>query len=308
MNSEQADTDQKIPVIEPGAAQSSCQVELPGSMSDQQSAKDGVIVPGGSQSRADQGVIWTPRFIVMFALTLVLGLSLESILTQGWTIHIVVGQWVFLGHVALICLCWIFLLAASHSRWTSLGAVFGIIWAAFMTINIIIQSILAVSTGPILAHVNVVICLALLGCYICFSVDRLLIGRWDAWLLGLTPVVGMALVALLFLLEPARSWFGLENSIAAVALILSALVWWIRPSCWKAAPGATFLFGATPILLLLLNVANAGYNTTNFFLARVVLDTPSNFSNRESIFLFAQVALLCLLLGGMRFTKYEIEV
>src|SRR5205085_1133939 len=30
-------------------------------------------------------VIWTPRFMVIFALTLAMGLSAESALTQGWT-------------------------------------------------------------------------------------------------------------------------------------------------------------------------------------------------------------------------------
>src|SRR6266704_2273662 len=52
-------------------------------------------------------VIWTPRFMVIFALTLAMGLSAESVLTQGWTSHYYAGQWVLMGHVAVIFACFI---------------------------------------------------------------------------------------------------------------------------------------------------------------------------------------------------------
>src|SRR5207244_12771574 len=38
-------------------------------------------------------VIWTPRFMVIFALALTMGLSAESVLTQGWTSNYCAGQW-----------------------------------------------------------------------------------------------------------------------------------------------------------------------------------------------------------------------
>ena len=40
-------------------------------------------------------IIWTPRFIIIFALTLVLGLSIESLLTQGWFDGYYSGLWIF---------------------------------------------------------------------------------------------------------------------------------------------------------------------------------------------------------------------
>ena len=61
-------------------------------------------------------VIWTPRFIVLFAVTLALGLSLESLLTQAWAIRWFTGTWVFLGHSALVIAGWIILLMTSRSR------------------------------------------------------------------------------------------------------------------------------------------------------------------------------------------------
>src|SRR5258708_8411195 len=47
-------------------------------------------------------VIWTPRFIVIFVLTLVIGLSIESLLTQGWLNHLYTGQWIFQAYVILL--------------------------------------------------------------------------------------------------------------------------------------------------------------------------------------------------------------
>jgi len=99
------------------------------------------------------------------------------------------------------------------------------------------------------------------------------------------------------------SLFGLENNIATVALVLCLLVWGIRPSCWKAAPAPTLLFGSVPVILLILNAANVGFNAFNFFLSRVVLDGHINLLTREQDFFYSQVTLLCLLLGAMRLIK-----
>jgi hypothetical protein len=253
-------------------------------------------------------VIWTPRFIMLFALTLVLGLSLDSLFTQAWWIHWITGEWVFLGHIALISLCLLALLIVTHSRWLRYGALFGLIWAFFMSINVVVQSIPFSPKIPILAQVNVVTCLAFLGCYIFLSIDRLPISRWDAWLLGLTPIIGAALLVPLFFLWSNRSSIGLENSVATVAMLLSVLVWWVRPSCWKTAPGPTFLFGVAPVILLLIHVTDGGTNADNFFLAHAVLNLPANVPNVQANFFLSGVTLLSLLLGVMRLVKYEREV
>ncbi|HLX55601.1 MAG TPA: hypothetical protein VKR83_01110 [Ktedonobacteraceae bacterium] len=309
MDSEQAGTDQSIPlvehVLEHAARQDGDQAEMPPLVIDQQDEAGVMAVPTDGETGPAPLVIWTPRFIILFVLTLVPGLSLESIFTQAWLVNWITGEWVFLGHIVLIGFCLILLLMVVSSRWILYGAIFGLIWTIFMAINLLIQDIPDMSKISILADVNVVTCLALLGFYICLSVDRLPSDRWDAWFLGLAPLIGVALLAPLFLLWSNRSLYGLENSIATVALMLSALVWWIRPSCWRAAPGPTFLFGVVPIILLLLNIANGGVNANNFFLAHVVLSTSVKFSNREASFFYSQVALLCILLGVMRLIKYE---
>src|SRR5437764_6315696 len=83
-------------------------------------------------------IIWTPRFIIIFALTLVLSLSIESLLTQGWLDGYYSGLWVFQVHVVFVCLGWLILLVLAHSSWVRIGSIFGIIWALFIIVHIII--------------------------------------------------------------------------------------------------------------------------------------------------------------------------
>ncbi|GAC1568552.1 MAG: hypothetical protein NVS3B14_18160 [Ktedonobacteraceae bacterium] len=291
MNSEQASTDQTVPPIH--------QAALPRS---NQSAE-----PAPSPVQVEQVVIWTPRFIIVFALTLVLGLSLQSAYTQAWSINWLSGMWIFLVYIIALGICWIALLDVSRSRWIRFGAVFGLICTAFITINIVIQFILIEPSEQILAHVNVAACLALLGCSICLSIARIPTGRWDAWFLGLTPVIGVAPVASLYFLASARSLYVLENTIATVALLLSVLVWWIRPSCWKNAPAPTLLFGAASLILLLLDTVYVGSHTFNLFPVYVTQHAAASLANRETDFFFSLVTLLCLLLGVMRLAQYEKE-
>src|SRR6266852_5950158 len=130
MNSEQASTDHDIPVIEHATQQGNNEV--------------GMAAPAGDGTTPDPdaAIIWTPRFIIMFSMTLVLGLSVESLITQAWSIRWFTGTWVFLLHIALVSAGWIALLVISRSRWIRLGGVFGLVCAAFIAINIIIQAIL----------------------------------------------------------------------------------------------------------------------------------------------------------------------
>jgi hypothetical protein len=251
--------------------------------------------------------IWTPRFIVIFALTLVLGLSIESLLTQGWLNSYYTGWWVFQAHVILICICWLALLVFAHSSWVRIGSIFGCIWSLFMTLNIIVSTLHTDLASRVLALVNAAICLALLGSYICLSIDKIPFGRLDAWFFGLAPIAGSIAVVLIYFLTPAhvRSLTTLENAIATTALILSLLVWWIRPTSWKAQPGPTFLFGCVPLILLLLAISGTGFNPSNYFLANVVLHPISELLTNETNFFFSQAALLCLFLGTMRVLQYE---
>jgi hypothetical protein len=300
MNSEQASTDPIVPLIVEQAAQPGNIVsEASAFLLEQDDARDTVVSP------EEALVIWTPRFIILFAVTLALGLSLESLLTQVWAIRWFTGTWVFLGHIALVSAGWVVLLMTSRSRWMRFGAIFGLICALFITINIVIQAILFQPASYLLAHVNVVTFLALPGCYICLTIDRQPMGRWDAWLLGLTPILGIVLLVPVYILRSDRSLSGLENSISVVALILGMLIWWMRPTCWRNAPGPTFLFGLVPFLMLVLDFVYVGNGSFNFFPVYVTFNASASFATRETVFFFSQVSLLSLLLGVMRLIKAE---
>jgi hypothetical protein len=252
-------------------------------------------------------IIWTPRFIIIFALTLVLGLSIESLLTQGWLNGLYSGLWVFQVHIFLVCIGWITLLILTHSSWIRIGSIFGIIWAFFMTVHIAIYSFSTDLALLVHALINAATCIALLGSYICLSIDKTPINRLDAWLFGLAPPIVCIVVILLYFLTPAteRSLTTFENAIASIALILSLLVWWIRPNLWKSQPGPTFLFGCVPLILLILALSAKEFNPSNYFLAKVLGQPVAYLPANESDFFISQVALLLLLLGIMRVIQFE---
>src|SRR5579863_6481395 len=51
-------------------------------------------------------VIWTPTFIVVFAMMMIVGLSAESIFNQAWASSVIDLKWVLLIHVAVILGGW----------------------------------------------------------------------------------------------------------------------------------------------------------------------------------------------------------
>ena len=66
-------------------------------------------------------IIWTTRFIVIFALTLIIGLSVESLVTMGWMNHYYRGAWPLLAHVVLVLACMIAILIQARSGWIRNG-------------------------------------------------------------------------------------------------------------------------------------------------------------------------------------------
>ena len=295
MNSEQSSTNPTVPIIE--------QVAQP--ENNLTHSDESLSHPVKHDAPGEDLVIWTPRFIMFFAVTLVLGVSLESLLTQGWAIRWYTGTWVFLAHIALVSAGWIALLVVSRSLWIRAGAAFGLLGMAFITVNIVIQILLGQPSGYLLAHVNALTCLTLFGCSICLTINFQPTSRWDAWLLGLMPLIGLVLLAPLYILRADRSIAGLENSVTIVSLVLSILIWWIRPTCWRNAPGPTFLFGFVPLLLLMLDIVYVGNGSFNFFPVHVTLKAMATLSSRETVFFFSQALLLCLLLGTLRLLKSE---
>ena len=252
-------------------------------------------------------IVWTPRFIITFTLTLVLGLSLESLLTQGWLDGYYSGTFIFQVYVICVCLSWITLLVLTHSNWIRIGSVFGIFWALFMTIHISIFALNNDLSLRVHTLLNAATCITLLGAYICLSIDKTPVNRLEAWFFGFAPLTVCIVVTLIYFLTPSseRSLNSLENAIATTALVLSLLVWWMRPTLWKSQPGPTFLFGSVPFILLILALFAKEFNPSNYFLAKVLRGPISSISTNEANFFFSQVALLILFLGIIRVIQYE---
>jgi hypothetical protein len=263
-------------------------------------SSDDLIIP-------DTVVIWTPIFMVTFALTFVLGCSVEALLAEGWISRFYLGQWIMLSHIIVAGILWLALAVLARSQWVRSGGIFGCIWAIFMSIDILIISISGNPASPLIPHINAAICIALFGAYVCLSIDEIPFHRWDAWFFGLAPIGGILMVALAFFLTPrdARTLELVEGYVAMTALVLSTLVWWLRPSCWKTQPGPTFFFGIAPLILLLLALPNMGFNPSNFFLALVVLRPSSTSTITEANFFFSEVVLLCLILGIIRVLRAQ---
>ncbi len=247
-------------------------------------------------------VIWTPAFLLIFTLTLILGISAESLLTQGWSTSLFQGAWVILAQVVLGALGWLGLGSVTRSRWIRVGSIFGGLASVFMLLNIFLLLQGLHPSAPLQSYINVATCMALLGAYIGISSKNTLLTAWDTWLFFLVPVLAAAGVALTYYLTPHASILTSENALATSALIASCLFWWFRPSCWKKQPGPTFLFGLVPAILLAMGAANLSLHS--FFLLQVTWPgTPV--SGNANNFFFAQVVQLCLMLGCIRMIRGE---
>lgn len=247
-------------------------------------------------------IIWTPVFLLIFALTSILGVSAESLFTEGWMNGLFTTQWILLGHVILVAVGWLSLGIITHSRWLRIGCIFGGIWAIFMSLSIFIY-LHGLSRGtPLQSYLNTAICMALLGAYIGLSIEGTLLTAWDSWLFLLVPLLSIPVLAGAYLLTPQASILTVENTGATCALLACNLFWWARPSCWQKHPGPTFLFGLVPLLLLL--VALSTMSMQDFFMLQIVIPRTNPLLNANSFF-FIQITLLCLLLGCTRTIKSE---
>lgn len=232
-------------------------------------------------------VVWTPKFISLFALALVIGLSADSVLTQGWVDGFYRAIWVLFGNLALLLGLWIGTAMIARSWWIRMGAIFGCVWAIFSGINLVTMLFNFDLNTAVPAYLNATFSCALLGAYICFSTAYSELRRWDIWCFRLAMLIGFVfiLVGLLFPSSSATIPAVLATDIGTVAAILSILVWWLRPLCWRTHAGLTFFFGALPAIALLLTLPNITNARVNFFLT--------------------QISLLCLLLGLMRLIQGE---
>jgi hypothetical protein len=229
--------------------------------------------------------IWTPKFSVIFAVVLVVGLSAASIITQWWLNGLYSGAVVLMIYAVLLVGLWTSVLWRAQSMWVRIGAVFGIIWAIFTGVHFLFEQLTIAAQVPSVVYLNIAINSALLAFSICFSLAHTPLSRWDTWFFRLAPLVG--LVFLLYLIMPAgnSSLFLVENSIAAGEFYLSLAVWWLRPSCWHYQPGPCMLYGLAVVIQLLLTVPQLVNSGANFF--------------------FTQSSLLCYMLLALRIVQSE---
>src|SRR6266576_1443001 len=66
-------------------------------------------------------IIWTPRFIIIFFLLLVIGLSGANMLIRGWLNRYYPAGWVLMAYTVLNLGSWIFVSKYARSPWVRLG-------------------------------------------------------------------------------------------------------------------------------------------------------------------------------------------
>lgn len=251
---------------------------------------DGIqSVPDKERKTPSLPIIWTPRFILLFFLTIVIGLSVESLLTQGWLNKAYKAEWVLLIHILLLLISLIMLSIKARSSWVRAGSIFGCVWAVFTGASYA-ATLLGISGRSLIAlQFQAVTACALLATYICFSTYHIVFRRWDNLFFWLAPVVGGGAVAVLYILsrtDPHHTRV-LISATTTVLLSLCVAIWWLRPSCWRSQPCITLLFGIAALLLLRVPLMGNDALGTPFFLS--------------------QVLLLCILLGVIRVVQGEIH-
>jgi len=220
-------------------------------------------------------IIWTPGFIIRFALVLIVGLSVAGLLTEGWVNGYYPSEWTEIVYTILAFTCWFALFLSANSLWVRLGAGLSIIWTAFMGIHFCITLLIPRDqTYTIVAHVVAATNIALVGSYLCLSIAYIIIRRWDSWFFRLAPIATVLGIVIAYYFAPSQvqhTLRGLENSTAEIALVLCLAIWWLRPSCWKTQPGPTFLLGMIPLLQLFFSLSHSYTGGEPVFFTMVVL-------------------------------------
>ncbi len=223
-------------------------------------------------------IIWTPRFIIRFALVLIVGLSVAGLLTEGWVNGYYPGEWSELAYTVLAFACWFAVFVSASSLWVRLGAILSIIWIGFMGIHFCITLLIPLNQPnqayTVLAHITAATDIALVGSYLCLSIAYIMFSRWDTWFFRLAPIAAVIGIAIAYHFAPPQlqhSLRGLENSTAGIALALSLCIWWLRPSCWKTQPGPTFLLGMIPLIQLFFSLSYSYTGGEPIFFTMVVL-------------------------------------
>lgn len=232
-------------------------------------------------------VIWTPGFMVIFGLIVVVGVAAASVITQGWTnAYYPLGPVLILYHIPVL-IGWVVLFKRTQSFWLKCSALLGVLWIVlscsyyWATFNSLDQS------STLTLHLQAAAGLAFAGTYLCLSLAYIPENRWDAWFFRLAPVV---LILTLGITLYIRLYIGtllgnIEISLYSEALYFSLFTLWLRPACWRYQTGPTFLFGLFPFIAII-----------------GMLVTPSTLAQR---FFFTQVAFLAMSLAILHLIRQE---
>src|SRR5690348_11246752 len=121
---------------------------------------------------SEEKIIWTPGFLLTFALILVLGISAESLFASAWANALPIRPWWVMSlHILLLAAGWLVLGLATRSRWIRAGCAFGGISTLFMGLDVFMNMQNIDPGSPVQSYINAAICLALLGAYIGLSVE-----------------------------------------------------------------------------------------------------------------------------------------
>ncbi|EFH89083.1 hypothetical protein [Ktedonobacter racemifer] len=237
-------------------------------------------------------IIWTPRFMVTFALLAVIWLSAGSLIAQGLQNHLPFlspNSKILLVETTFVFGGWITLLFTSRNTWLRLGSICGGAWGVLSLLNFALRTFTPHLDDALIAYFTTAPSIVLLGTYACLSIHRTPIKRWDSYFVALLPLVGALVVLGLYFFSPldARSLENIESWMGITARCLGIAIWWLRPSCWKTQTSPTILFGLASLLSLLFSI-------------------PKLITGADSIFL-PQVAMLCFFLALCRLVQGELR-
>jgi hypothetical protein len=234
-------------------------------------------------------IIWTPRFIVLIALIVIVGLSTASVVTQGWFNNYYSSGLIMMLYTIPNLISWIILFKYARTRWMRWGVFFGYMWAILTALYFRLNYGFIDPHIPTTLHLQVAIYSALALAYICMSLAGASMRRSDIWFFRLAPIA----IAIFFLAQLVLRFVfgriaqGMEAIIFSEILYFDVLVWWARPSCWKRQPGPTFLFGFVPFLEIALTISPAVTEEVKVF--------------------FMQVSLIVMLIGILRLLQCELR-
>ena len=218
-------------------------------------------------------VVWTPRFIVLFASLLALGLSLASILTQIWLNGILPADAILLFYTAFALGGSLLIVFRLRSLWMRIGGMLAFTWSLLMGLHFALPMVSRLDPHTALvAHLDIATQCAFLGAATCFT-SSLPFRRWDTWFFCLLPLVGVAIVGLCVWFTPTKLPFGgFKESIVVTALLyLGVIIWWLRPANWRVQPGVTFLAGTIPLLQIIFTGSGYHNSDVSFFMTQVLL-------------------------------------